>query len=956
MPGVRLGLGFGAGTLGALASGDEWLASCTPAIWDVGAVERRDNPRAVVCLARRCGVVMNGGWNATRALAHVGRIPGEGIALCNGTFPDDVKCTITSLREDFIQRRGRLLSNRAASDERVAVLREETAARVENRSIYASASRGSGSHDVPVSGSIMASFAVANSSNLSSAISDMVFGDGLPFCFVNSPRFQRVLEMAKKAPAAYKAPDRHALSDMYLPESHATRVRDTEVTIRRYLPTFGASVISDGATIMGNPLLNVLIGTPLGFFLEKLVDCTDALAKGASKDAHFLTHEVSPVFKKYGEKHMDLVIFDGAEMSAGDMLVVRYPHTSAIRCGMHVVGTSFFGKIAKIDFYAKLIEANTIMFDWFGNVRHSQHAMFKTQSKAFNHGTYVALAKGADQRMASMFVGLHKLCRNKPTLEATITTAAYVSKDFGADDRAKPIIKDPYFWRRVLAGLRVVYPAMRLMRLGDESRPCMGYVCYWTNMTTEAITRARDDENTFEVLGVDTLDEVESLWRAVVPELLTDYALVADLLNPAMAVLRRENGAVSTYAQREAAERVIDKLYYDDDDVDSKKSQFMSTLHDFEAGTGKFDKTYIWNDPKATSDHQLHEWFDQYATPIDDVFGYVGCKVLSKAVGIGAGERSWGELRDLWTKARNAMDSEKAEMALYCHAALRYAERATDTDNPPLTVLWPKKEAEHDLGLSKWGVVIDEAAENLRPFNNFMEKWEPAAIKDRKKISEFKLLEKYGGVVFFDLEEVTDDFEGLYKISSKNCEYVKRSKGVESGWRVVARPLSAPDDDEDSDEGRDEDREEEWVSYTINDTLHEMFRAVDDQSAYGATLVTEDAALDSDDDADDDDVPGLEEKPGDDDDDAPGLEDKPGDDDDDAPGLEDKPGDDDDEAPATAPGKRGAPTTAFDSDDDDDDDDGGFEAEIVRRGNKTTPRRGANAKKKTTTTRRGQRN
>ena len=75
-----------------------------------------------------------------------------------------------------------------------------------------------------------------------------------------------------------------------------------------------------------------------------------------------------------------------------------------------------------------------------------------------------------------------------------------------------------------------------------------------------------------------------------------------------------------------------------------------------------------------------------------------------------------------------------------------------------------------------------------------------------------QLKNKYEGINFVD-EDQTEDGSGIYIIDGTNLEWLKRSKGVAAGWRVLAMPEDSTGD------------EEALVAYAIDDTLHEMIEA-----------------------------------------------------------------------------------------------------------------------------------
>ena len=124
----------------------------------------------------------------------------------------------------------------------------------------------------------------------------------------------------------------------------------------------------------------------------------------------------------------------------------------------------------------------------------------------------------------------------------------------------------------------------------------------------------------------------------------------------------------------------------------------------------------------------------------------------------------------------------------------------------------------YDLDLGKWGADINTATCDVRLFKNVVEDWGNETIKDKWALSQFKLLEKYKSICFHGDDEVTESFGCLFCIIEDNLKWTKRSKGIESDWRVLVRKASCVED-------AGEDSGEDCMSYQINEALHAMIAA-----------------------------------------------------------------------------------------------------------------------------------
>ena len=72
---------------------------------------------------------------------------------------------------------------------------------------------------------------------------------------------------------------------------------------------------------------------------------------------------------------------------------------------------------------------------------------------------------------------------------------------------------------------------------------------------------------------------------------------------------------------------------------------FWTEHNDFDKNNGSFDgDEFIWKS-KDISDVNSHLWHQKYSLPFAKVLGFVACRVTSKVLGIGAAERSWGDVK-----------------------------------------------------------------------------------------------------------------------------------------------------------------------------------------------------------------------------------------------------------------------------------------------------------------------
>ncbi len=101
------------------------------------------------------------------------------------------------------------------------------------------------------------------------------------------------------------------------------------------------------------------------------------------------------------------------------------------------------------------------------------------QSAMANRGRKVGLLRGAGTRMALWFYAMMRLLRLKQALMATIHQQRFTDLQLNETvAMAVQDIENPDFWKCLYVILRAVFPALRLLRYCDKSKPAMEKINY----------------------------------------------------------------------------------------------------------------------------------------------------------------------------------------------------------------------------------------------------------------------------------------------------------------------------------------------------------------------------------------------------------------------------------------------------------------------------------------------
>jgi hypothetical protein len=154
-------------------------------------------------------------------------------------------------------------------------------------------------------------------------------------------------------------------------------------------------------------------------------------------------------------------------------------------------------------FHQILILKTCRLYNVFGSgANHGIYAQFMAQSALANNGRKVGLLRGAGTRMALWFYAMLRLLRLKQPLRATIHQQKFVDLNHNDSVRAAVHdIKDDKFWKCIYLLLRAVFPALRLLRYCDKSKPAMDKIFFLSHRTTLALEKSEEFLNDKQFFG-----------------------------------------------------------------------------------------------------------------------------------------------------------------------------------------------------------------------------------------------------------------------------------------------------------------------------------------------------------------------------------------------------------------------------------------------------------------------
>lgn len=501
-----------------------------------------------------------------------------------------------------------------------------------------------------------------------------------------------------------------------------------------------------------------------------------------------------------------------------------------------------------------------------------------------NNGRYICLLRAAGTRMAGHVYAMHRNLRCKRALLMTVNSQPWEEHKKGAKEKkAEEDISSPETWRGWFHFLRATFPAVRVLRLADANTPAMDKIYYFVHKTSQAMEKSapdlddealfpkpskgtqqeEDDEDDYEDSEEESGDEAEcgeedsinteatdtdddeededsdllskriiACWNRRKKIVNSDFAILGWMLCVMPEVMADVKQRM-TGEHRDAAERVINKLYAHK--VEANMAEIIDTFwnehKDFCNKAGVFNRQNRWNVMDVVIGNS-HIWHEKYSLPYTKVLGYVACRVTSKILGIGSAERAWGDVKHLKKDKRAHLSGEKTEKQSILYTTARLEEaRIKRAEREAEGTLFGDEDIKCELGLEKFGVDVEEltgaGTAPKRIFNAWIEDWEKPLLKKNDPVAEMKLLQKYKGLVFHDI-----DNDVVYTIFDSNLEW---STGCKGGWSVVGVP---PEHDGDNDEVL-----EPWL---INDNLVEMIAEYEQPKELNVKIVAEEDLVDDD--------------------------------------------------------------------------------------------------------------
>jgi Protein of unknown function (DUF 659) len=328
-----------------------------------------------------CKITHKGGWNATKAVAHLAKKSGHDIKPCMGRIRADFLVLYRQMYSNSVQKKCRGVDLKANS--------KTDADRHDASVLYRSMERKAG-NSAGIKQSINKFFApstarlgVAKPSSstiqlkldgsipnpiaekaATIAFASAIIRLGLPFSLGEEPLFRRACLAMRGVSKNFRFPSAQQIRTVHLNDQYDAQQDETLSLLSTNADLFGITIFGDGATVRKMPLINILANgayCPAG--LLEIRDASEHMAAGGIKDASYIASLIKPHILKLGKDNVDLCIMDGAKnvQNATNLLQIWFPRMSGAHGAEHLTALC-------LSDVAKTPQVTYCLFAWFPEI------------------------------------------------------------------------------------------------------------------------------------------------------------------------------------------------------------------------------------------------------------------------------------------------------------------------------------------------------------------------------------------------------------------------------------------------------------------------------------------------------------------------------------------------------------------------------------------------------------
>ena len=344
------------------------------------------------------------------------------------------------------------------------------------------------------------------------------------------------------------------------------------------------------------------------------------------------------------------------------------------------------------------------------------------------------------------------------------------------------------------------------------------YAVTFNDPNEESLDVDIDDNDSMHSMGSDNHNDMEPslrkglgnhmifLWEKRKTQLISDFAVLGWLVSVVPEIILD----AKSYDQdeRERAERCLKQLWYPQSAIESNfqknLNKFFSELSKFHNREGPYNNKRIWCDTYALTG-QSHLWHNEHTVRFNYMsLGFTACRVASKILGIGAAERSWGDVKRIIGDRRLSLASTKIhkQSVIYTSNCIQAKKKELNLDDHTWKE-WDLAMDEFNSHIEKSAMISEEVVDDSKPgsdsfFKHFTQSrsisstdrlfkaYEEDNIEKNQgkqdTVTEAHIIAKYGGLFLADPD--IDKREVVLRINSDQVYYQIGKRGANRTYCV----------------------------------------------------------------------------------------------------------------------------------------------------------------------------
>jgi hypothetical protein len=313
-------------------------------------------------------------------------------------------------------------------------------------------------------------------------------------------------------------------------------------------------------------------------------------------------------------------------------------------------------------------------------------------------------------------------------------------------------------------------------------------------------------------------DHMVFLWEKRKTQLISDFAVLGWLVSVVPEIIL--DAKSYNQSERERAERCLKQLWHPQSAIESNfqknLNKFFDELSKFHNRQGPYANKRIWSDTYAITG-QTHLWHHEHTVRFNYMsLGFTACRVASKILGIGAAERSWGDVKRIIGDRRLSLASTKIhkQSVIYTSNCIQAKKKELNLDDHTWKE-WDLAMDEFNSHLERSSVIAQPAhksgkeatditeegffkhftksrtvSSSLRLFKAYEEDSIELNQSKPDSVTEAHIIAKYGGLFIADPD--IDKQELVLRINSEQVYYQTGKRGTNRTYCVYGM---APNED-----------------------------------------------------------------------------------------------------------------------------------------------------------------